>query len=79
MFYNINEFNSILNLHNYILFRTSRKVDTLLLYNMDGKVWFPIAASAGPKPTAYHSSVIMGDYMLSYGKLFPQLCLKSRR
>jgi hypothetical protein len=39
---------------------------------MDGKVWFPIAAPAGPKPTAYHSSVIMGDYMLSFGKLFPQ-------
>ena len=39
------------------------------MYNVDGKVWLPIATSGGPKPTVYHSSVIVGDYMVSYGRL----------
>ena len=52
------------------------KVNTLLLYNMNSKVWLPIVASGGPKPTAYHSSVVMGDYMISYGKFYPALYLR---
>ena len=38
------------------------------MYHVDGKVWLPIATADGPKPTAYHSSVIVGDYMAIYGK-----------
>ena len=50
------------------LYRHVKKVDTLLVYNVEGKVWFPITASGGPKPTAYHSSVLMSDHMILYGK-----------
>ena len=62
----------------FILYRQVKKVNTLLVYNVNGKVWFPVSASAAPKPTAYHSSVLMGDHMILYGKLNLRSVVKTR-
>ena len=40
------------------------------MYNLAGKVWLPIVTSDGPEPIVYHSSVVIGDYMVSYGKFY---------
>ena len=52
--------------------RRSEKVNTIYVYHLERKVWMEFTKLSNqaifiPPPIAYHSSVVVGDYMVIYG------------
>ena len=48
--------------------RRSARSNKLLAFHLDLHVWTELNIAARPRGRAFHSAVLVGDYMIIYGK-----------